>query len=67
MTSVAVDELYLIAAESYAQTDDVTKSMKMLNDLLIPDGKLKHLSLLQRIQNKRHYSLLGKRQKGAIV
>jgi hypothetical protein len=39
MTSVAVDELYLIAAESYVQTGDVTKSMKMLNDLLITRWK----------------------------
>lgn len=39
MTSVAVDELYLIAAESYAQTGDVTKSMKMLNALLITRWK----------------------------
>ena len=39
MTSVAVDELYLIAAESYAQTGDVTKSMKMPNALLITRWK----------------------------
>lgn len=35
MTSVAVDELYLIAAESYAQTNDITNAMMMLNNLLI--------------------------------
>ncbi|UCA58263.1 RagB/SusD family nutrient uptake outer membrane protein [Chryseobacterium rhizoplanae] len=34
MTGVTIDELYLIAAESYAKTNDITNSMKMLNDLL---------------------------------
>lgn len=39
MTSVTVDELYLIAAESYAKANDITNSMKMLNDLLITRWK----------------------------
>jgi len=39
ITSVAVDELYLIAAESYAQTNDIANSMMMLNNLLIKRWK----------------------------
>lgn len=39
MTSVAVDELYLISAESYAQTNDISNAMMMLNNLLIKRWK----------------------------
>lgn len=39
MTGVTVDELYLMAAESYAKTNDITNSMKMLNDLLVTRWK----------------------------
>lgn len=39
MTGVIIDELYLIAAESYAHAGDITNSMKMLNDLLITRWK----------------------------
>lgn len=39
ITSVAVDELYLIAAEAYAQTNDITNAMIMLNNLLIKRWK----------------------------
>ncbi len=39
ITSVAVDELYLITSESYAQTNDITNAMMMLNNLLIKRWK----------------------------
>lgn len=39
MTGITIDELYLIAAESYAHAGDITNSMKMLNDLLITRWK----------------------------
>jgi len=40
ITGVTIDELYLIAAESYAKTNDINNSMKMLNDLLITRWKI---------------------------
>ena len=65
MSSVAVDELYLIAAESYAQTGDVTKSMKMAQcSSENHRWKLKHFTILLFANSKRkalqHY--LGKKR-----
>ncbi|HBR13055.1 MAG TPA: hypothetical protein DD740_12830 [Chryseobacterium sp.] len=39
LTAVAVDELYLIAAEAYARTDQTQNAMDMLNDLLVTRWK----------------------------
>ena len=39
MTSITMDELYLIAAESYAGTNDIANAMNMLNSLLITRWK----------------------------
>ncbi len=39
MTSITMDELYLIAAESYARTNDIANAMNMLNSLLITRWK----------------------------
>ncbi|PTT39492.1 hypothetical protein DBR28_07300 [Chryseobacterium sp. HMWF028] len=39
MTGATIDELYLMAAESYAKNNDITNAMKMLNDLLITRWK----------------------------
>ncbi|MEZ7528460.1 RagB/SusD family nutrient uptake outer membrane protein [Cloacibacterium normanense] len=39
LTAIATDELFLIAAEAYAKTNDITNAMKMLNSLLITRWK----------------------------
>ena len=39
MTGITMDELYLIAAESYARTNDIARAMDMLNSLLITRWK----------------------------
>ena len=39
MTGITMDELYLIAAESYARTNDIAHAMDMLNSLLITRWK----------------------------
>jgi hypothetical protein len=39
LTAITTDELYLIAAEAYAKTNDVANAMKMLNSLLITRWK----------------------------
>ena len=38
-SAIAIDEIYLIAAESYAELDNVTNAMKVLNDLLVKRWK----------------------------
>ena len=39
MTGITMDELYLIAAESYARTNDIAHAIDMLNSLLITRWK----------------------------
>ncbi len=39
LTAIATDELYLIAAEAYAKTNDISNAMKILNSLLITRWK----------------------------
>lgn len=39
LTAITTDELYLIAAEAYAKTNDISNAMKMLNSLLITRWK----------------------------
>ena len=67
ITGVTIDELYLIAAESYAHAGDITNSMKMLNDLLITRWKTGTFIPFTASSKEEALSLIKEeRQKGLL-
>ncbi|MDV3635146.1 hypothetical protein CMU84_08270 [Elizabethkingia anophelis] len=67
MTSVTVDELYLIAAESYANLGEVTNSMKMLNDLLFTRWKTETFSPFSASSKEEALLLIKKERQKELL